>query len=128
MNKQVSPGLRITFLLHFIAGAIFGLIYLLIPEAWGNLVHWPVKDVAFVRLVGAAVLGYATGSWFAYKATAWEQVKIVVQMEIVWTILGALVTLWALIFAGLPTFGWVIAILLGTFAAAFTVFYLRERD
>ena len=128
MNKQVSPGLRITFLLHFIAGAIFGLIYLLIPEAWGNLVHWPVKDVAFVRLVGAAVLGYATGSWFAYKATAWEQVKIVVQMEIVWTILGTLVTLWALIFAGLPVFGWVNAIVLGAFAVAFTFFYLRERD
>ena len=127
MNRQISPGLRTTYLLNVIVGGIVGLIYLLIPDVWGNLVNWPAKEPSVYRLIGAAILGYATGSWFAYKAMAWDKVKIVVQMEIVWTILGTLVTLWALIFAGLPAFGWVIALILGVFAVAFTVFYLRER-
>lgn len=56
-----------------------------------------------LRMVGAAVLGFTTSSWFAYKETLWDRVKVVVQAEIVWTILAALTMLWALISVGLPT-------------------------
>jgi hypothetical protein len=125
MEKQISSGLKITFLVHLIVGAILGLIYLLIPEVWGNLINWPVKEPALYRLIGAAVLGFSTSSWLAYRETAWEKVKIVVQMEIVWTILGTLVMLWGLIFAGLPAIGWLNAVILGGFAVAFSVFYFR---
>lgn len=125
MDKQISRGLKITFLVHLIVGAIFGLIYLLIPEVWGNLIGWPTQEPAVYRLVGAAVLGFATSSWLAYRETAWEKVKIVVQAEIVWTILGTLVMLWGLIFAGLPAIGWLNAVILGGFAVAFGVFYFR---
>lgn len=62
----------------------------------------------------------------AYKATDWESVKIVIQMEIVWTVLGSLVTLWALLFAGLPVFGWVNAVTLAAFAVAFGFFYSQK--
>ena len=125
MEKQFTSGLRVTFLIHFIVALIFGLIYLLIPKVWGNLINWPVKEPEAYRLIGAAILGFGTSSWFAYKETAWERVKIVVQMEIVWTILATLVLLWGLIFAGLPGFGWVNAIIMACFAVAFTVFYFR---
>ncbi|HLE29917.1 MAG TPA: hypothetical protein VI793_17455 [Anaerolineales bacterium] len=125
MDRQVSRGLKTTFLVHFIVGGIFGLIYLLIPEAWGNLVAWPVKEPAIYRLIGAALLGFAASSWLAYRETAWEKVKIVVQMEIVWPILGTLVMLWGLIFAGLPAIGWLNAVILAGFAVAFSVFYAR---
>jgi hypothetical protein len=125
MEKQVSTGLKTTFLIHFIVALIFGLIYLLIPEMWGNLISWPVTDPPIYRLLGAAILGFGTSSWLAYKETAWEKVRIVVQMEIAWTILGALVVLWGLIFAGLPAFGWVNAVILAGFAAAFSILYPR---
>jgi uncharacterized protein YjeT (DUF2065 family) len=125
MEKQIPSGLKTTFLVHFIVALIFGLIYLLIPEVWGNLIKWPTQEPAVYRLVGAAILGFGTSSWLAYKETAWEKVKIVVQMEIVWTILGTLVMLWGLIFAGLPAIGWVNAVILGAFAVAFGVFYFR---
>jgi hypothetical protein len=125
MEKQVSTGLKTTFLVHFIVALIFGLIYLLIPEMWGNLISWPVTEPPIYRLLGAAILGFGTSSWLAYKETAWEKVRIVVQMEIAWTILGALVVLWGLIFAGLPAFGWVNAVILAGFAAAFSILYPR---
>ncbi len=47
-------------------------------------------------------------------------------MEIVWTILGTLVMLWGLIFAGLPAIGWLNAVILGGFAIAFALFYFRD--
>ena len=127
MEKQISSGLKTTFLAHFIVGVAFGLIYLFIPEAWGNLVNWPILEPTAYRLIGAAILSFAASSWLAYRESAWEKVKIVVQMEIVWTILGTLVMLWGLIFASLPAFGWVNAVVLAGFAAAFSVFYFRQE-
>ena len=126
MEKQISSGLKTTFLIHFIVGLITGLVYLLIPTVWGNLVNWPVQEPAAYRLIGAAILGFTTSSWLAYRETAWERVKIVVQMEMVWTILGTLAILWGLIFAGLPAFAWVNAVILAAFAVAFSLFYFRE--
>ncbi len=126
MEKQILPGLKTAFLAHFIVGTIFGIIYLLIPEAWGNLIGWPIKEAMPYRLIGAAILGFASSSWLAYNETAWERVKIVVEMEIVWTVLGTLVMLGGLFFAGLPAIGWVNAIILGGFAVAFGFFYFRE--
>jgi hypothetical protein len=122
MEKQISAGLKTTFLIHIVVGTIFGLIYLLIPDVWGNLVGWPVQDQTANRLLGAAILGYTASSWWAYRETLWERVKIVVQMEIVWMVLATLVLLLGMFTLGLPTIGWLNVVLMGGFAVAFIVF------
>ena len=126
MEKRISSGLRTTFLIHFFVGLIFGLIFLLFSELWGELVNWPATDPTIYRLLGAAILGYGVSSWFAYRETSWARVTILVQMEIIWTGLGALVSLWGLIFEGIPAIGWLYAVLLAAFAVTFSVFYFRK--
>jgi hypothetical protein len=74
-------------------------------------------------LVGAAMLAFAASSWLAYRQTLWGRVKIVVQIEIVWTVLGVLAMLWGLMFEGLPAADWMNVLILGAFA--FTYFYSR---
>jgi hypothetical protein len=125
MEKQISPGLKTLFLVHAIVGIIFGLAYLLMPDAWGSLTGVPMEDPGWYRAIGAAILGFAASSWLAYREAAWDKVKIVVQMEVVWSILGTLVALWGLLFAGFPTADWLNALVLGGFAAAFSYFYFR---
>jgi hypothetical protein len=98
---------------------------LLIPDTFGNLMGVTVKDVAMWRMVGAALLGFAASSFLAYRQTIWEKVKIVVQMEIVWCILGTIVTLWGLAFEGLPVGDWMTVLILGAFAVAFAALYYR---
>ena len=115
------------FFVHVIVGAFFGLVYLLIPDVWGNLVGWPTPDPYPYRLIGAAVLGFSTSSWLAYKAAEWEQVMILVQMEIVWTILGTLAMLWALLIGGMPAIGWLNTATLAGFAIVFYYFYSRAK-
>lgn len=122
MEKHFSSGLKTTFLVHAIFGLITGLVFLLIPQAW-NALGANVQEPEIYRVVGAAILGFAASSWWAYKETAWEKVKIIVKMEIFWTALGALVILFGLLFAGLPAIEWLFAIVLAGFAVAFYYFF-----
>ena len=47
-------------------------------------------------------------------------------MELVWAILGTLVLLYALLFAGFPALGWLNVVILAAFALAFGWFYSRR--
>jgi hypothetical protein len=127
LDKQISSGLKTTFLIHFVVAGIFGLVLLLVPRMWGNLAGLEIVKTAIYRLVGAALLGFAASSWLAYKETVWERVRIVVQMEIVGSALGALVILWGLAFEGLPPLEWMNVVILAGFAIAFAFFYSRAR-
>jgi hypothetical protein len=91
VEEQVPYGLKITFLVHVIVAAIFGLLFLLIPDVFAKLTGFPVQEpgMSVVRVLGAAMLALAASSGFSYRQTLWDRVDIVVQMEIVWTILGA---------------------------------------
>ena len=127
MDEQIPYGLKITFLVHAVVAGVFGLVFLLIPEMFGGMMGAPIKEPSTFRLVGAALVAFAASSWFAYRETVWERVKIVVQMEIVWTILGVLATLYGLVFDGLPAGDWMNVVILGAFAVAFIFFYSRRR-
>ena len=126
METQVRSALRITFLVHAIVAWIFGLVILLIPETFGSAWGYTVLEPATWRLVGAALVAFGTSSLLAYRQKIWEKVKIVVQMEVVWCVLGALVMLWGLFYAGLPVAFWTNTILLGVFAVAFGALYYRQ--
>ena len=126
MEKQIPNGLKITFLVHLIVAVIFGVGFLLIPEMLTEMLGARTIEPSTFRLVGAALLAFGVSSWLAYRQPVWEKVKIVVQLEIVWTILGVLATLWGLMFEGLPAADWMNVLILGAFALAFTYFYSRS--
>jgi uncharacterized membrane protein len=127
-EKAIPYGLKITFLVHVIVGGIFGLAYLLIPQVITIVMGFSAGEPALslFRVIGAAILGFAASSWFCYRQTLWERVKIVVQMEIVWTILGALASAWGVVSGAFPATGWMNAIILAAFAIAFIAFYSRK--
>jgi hypothetical protein len=126
MNTQLSQGLKTTFLIHFIVALLYGLGFLLIPVPVGNIYGLNVQEPETYRLLGGAMSGLAVSSWLSYQATEWESVRIVVVMELVWTILGTLVMLYALLFTGFPVLGWINALILAAFAIAFGNFYFRK--
>lgn len=127
MEKQISKGLKNLFLFHFIAGAVLGLFYLLIPEIYADIIGWPMKDVPAYRMIGAALCGFGTSSWLAYKNGIWGSVRIIVMMEIVWCGLGALVFVWSMFTEALPAIGWLNTALLLFFAVVFGYFYRCEE-
>jgi len=125
MNK-ISSGLKTLFLVHFVVGLVFGLIYLLIPGIFLGWFGVPAPDVLPYRTLGAAILAFAASSWYSYKAAEWDKVKIVVQMEIVWTVLAVLVGLHGILFAGQPAAQWINVIIMAGFAVAFIYYYSKK--
>ena len=128
MEKQISKGLKCTFIFHFIVAIVFGLTYLLIPDKWANIVHWPLRETFPYRLLGAALIGFGVSSWLAFKNQLWESVKIVVIMEIVWCGLGTVVMLWGMFTQGLPAIGWLNTVLMAFFTVTFGFFLIREKS
>jgi len=126
MRTQLTQGLKTTFLIHFIVALLFGLGFLLIPNLLGNWYGLKVQDWTGYRLLGGALLGFGVSSWLCYKANSLESIRIVVVMEIVWPILGALVIIYALLFAGYPALAWINAVIFAAFAIAFGWFYFRK--
>ena len=126
MGNKIPAGLKNLFLIHFIVALVLGLGYLLVPQTTLGFVGIQTQEVDVYRLLGAAMLGLAYGSWLAYRETAYERVRIVLGIEVVWTVLGTLVMLYALLFAGFPAGAWLNAIILAAFAVAFSIYYFRK--
>lgn len=126
MEKKFSTGLKITFLLHGIAMTFFAFIYLFLPILWGDLTGCFSNQLPQVyRLWGLTILGYAISSFLAFRETAWENVKIIAQMECIITPLFPVLLLLALLFWDLPAIGWMPFVVMSGFAIAFNVFYPR---
>ena len=105
---------------------VFGLGYLLVPQTTLGFVGIQTHELEVYRLLGAAMLGLAYGSWLAYRETAFERVRIVLGIEVVWPALGTLVMLYALLITGFPAGAWLNAIILAAFAVAFGLYYFRK--
>jgi len=126
MDRQITPGLRGTFFVHSIMMAVFAITYMFFPVLWGDITGCLSNQVPQIfRLFGTAILGYAISSFLAYKATSWESVRIVTQMECIITILFPIVILLALLFWGLPAIGWLSFVVMSGFAIAFNYFYFK---
>jgi hypothetical protein len=124
----VAKEWKVLFTVHLIVGLIFGLGYMLFPDLAISLFGLASFDPWLLRLVGAAVLGYTASSWFGMRQTSYERVRGIVMAEIVWTVLGALVSLMGLLIGGLAPAVWINVVVLGLFGAAFIVLAVREEQ
>jgi hypothetical protein len=124
----MSRGLKTTFLAHAIVCLAFGIVLYLIPDTWAHLVNWVPFDAAVTRIYAAALLAIGVSSWLGYRAARWDEVRIVVQMEIAVTVLGGIISLYSALFAGAPLFIWVSIVIFVSFAVAWIYFYRQAQS
>ena len=122
MDKQMKRGLRITLLVYVIYSVVYGLLHVIVPEKLGAV------DPAIERVLGAAVLGFALGAWFAYKEKSWEKAQKLVLVQIVWLVLYTITMVWGLLAGAITTMAWSSAIIGTVFALLLLVFYIKEGN
>ncbi len=126
---QIPNGLRTIYLIHFIWEAIFGLAGTLAAKWVGQIAGHPVTDVDVNMLLGVAALTFALASWFAYRASRWEQISILTAAECFFNLIGGLGGLLfffapSLFGSGpLPPVQLLVSVVLLLFGIAFTYFY-----
>ncbi len=118
----MAPALRFTFLVHAILTWSLGLLMFFAPATWAAWFNWFPFDSTFIRIFGAALLAIGLTSWVGYRASHWNEVAIILPMEVVFTVLGALAALYELLFAAAPTITWLFVLIFASFAAAWIGF------
>lgn len=128
MNEKIVKWLKLTFLIHFFVGILFGIIYMIFPDFFFIIIGWTYNDPVITRVLGAAMIGFAMSSLLAWRETDWLKVKIIVQMEMVWLALGTIMLFISAFSYYTPIFIWVVIAIFLAFLIAFAYFYyLQEK-
>jgi hypothetical protein len=94
MAEEIIKFTKMTFIIHFIIGLAFTILFW-IPDITIPLYVGPMgltfETHAMSLTIGALFAGFTISSFFGILAKEWKQVKIVVISEIVWLI-GNLIT------------------------------------
>ena len=124
----MSQSTRYTFMVHAIVGLIMGLPMLIAPGRWLPLFGWAEDgvDALISRVLAAAVLAFAWSSYRGWRAADWDQVRIIVEAEAVFTVLAVVGMLRHLIGYSYPVGVWLIFAIFAIFAIAWIVALRRK--
>jgi len=100
---DISPLLRYGLILGGVLAGVFGLLPLLIPTQFSQLVGYKGTDAFVIRQAGAASLGYGVMAFLALKSGTWQEVRIPTVMALIFNGLGFVASVIALL-AGDPIF------------------------
>ena len=98
---EISKFLKMSFLISGLAAIVYGLVLLLIPDIHANMLGFLYAESSD-RMIGSLLLGYGVGNLLAYRASTWENVELVVLMNLTFLVIGVLVTLYSIAIALLP--------------------------
>ncbi len=124
----MSPRLRIVFWIHAIVALVFGIAMLFVPTFVIDLFNFEPGDLYNMRILGVALAAMGFSSVLAAQAQRFERVAIVLQMEVVFTIISLLVALYAVIFASAPVMVWLDVAIFAIFAIVFGYYYWQTRS
>ena len=123
----MSKSLKYTFLIHVIVSLIFGAALLLAPGRFLGLFGWAPIDPLISRLLGAALLALAWSSYRGWGASSYEQVSVLVEMEVIFTVFGSVGLLRHLLKAWYPWYVWFLLAVLLVFAIAWA-YHLWKKE
>ena len=97
---EASKEVKIVLSINAIVALIYGFMYFIIPDLTNQLNDGPYYNPQFYQLFGATCIALAIIALLAIKRGEWEDMKIVLELGIIWLILVLIVNLWS--FAYMP--------------------------
>lgn len=93
MAEEILKFTKLTFIIHFITGLIFTILFWL-PEITSNLLGFTYTPGlgAATMTIGAAFVGLTIGSLLGIFAKEWKEIKIVVLIEVFWLVASLIST------------------------------------
>jgi hypothetical protein len=123
----MSKALKITFAIHAVVALLIGLPLLAAPGRFLGLFHWAPIDPLLTRLLGAALLALAWSSYCGFRTTESNLQVALIQVEVIFTVLGVLGLLRHLLVAWFPWIVWTIFCVLAAFGIVWLFFLWKKR-
>ena len=122
----MSKYLKGLFAVHAVVGLVFGVPLLLAPGRTLDLFNWAPQDPLISRLLGAALIALALGSIRGFRASDKPLIKTIIEMDLVFCVLGAIGLARHLFKANYPWYVWSIFGILIVFGIAWAVAYFKD--
>lgn len=122
---MVPKGLRVWFVIHFVADLLFAVPLLFFPQALLNFVGWRVYDPILARLVGAALMGIGVESLLGRNADA-DTFRAMLNLKVIWAS-SALFAFGAGIAEGAAPVAWGLMGIFGVFWCVWVYYRYRLR-
>ena len=104
---EMSKFLKMAFLVDGIIALVYGFIMLFIPEQHAVLFGFPLEEFAD-RFIGGLFVTFAVGNLLAYyRGSSWENVELVIYMNITFLVICNMVMLYSMAVALIPIAGFV---------------------
>ena len=125
--KVISKGLKALFLIHGIFSLILGAVLVFVPYTWAELTKYGSIDPNPMRLIGAFTLALVVKDWLGFIAKEWSEVRIIVILEVIYTLFGGLASLYVLIFVAASSAVLTNVIIFALFFCAWTWLYMKHK-
>lgn len=120
----MSRGLKYTFFAHMLAALAFGLLFLISPDLYARIANYSPIDPIITRSLGVAVLGLAFSSWLAFRAATTDEIRIILETEVFYTVLMTATLTLIMVFTPAPVFTLVPLTVHLLFAIAFVYYFV----
>jgi len=97
---------RILFLVDFLIGLTFSILFIFFPEIILNFINWPLTDSVSVRMFGGALLALSGGSFLAMFKDEYKEIQLILEIQIFWLIIGEGILAFSHYSYGFPISAW----------------------
>jgi len=122
----MSRLLKVTFFVHMLVAVVLGVPLLVIPGRFLNWVGWAPTEPILTRILGAALLALAWGSFLGWRARERARVAILIETDAVFCVLGSVGVLRHLVIANYPLIAWALFAILAAFAVVWVICWFKK--
>ena len=117
---------KVLFPIHAVVALVFGALLLIAPGQFLGWAGWAPVDPLLSRVLGAALLALAWSSFRGWRARESSRVAILIEVEVIFTVLSCIGLLRHLLIANYPLMVWGLFAVLLVFAIAWIIALLTK--
>ncbi|UCC20785.1 MAG: hypothetical protein JSV62_05760 [Promethearchaeota archaeon] len=126
MSSEILKGLKYTLLAQLLIFVIFGIFFTFFIDFYVQLFNWPNLDPTAGRFIGVIFLSFAFVLFLVYRESDFEKIELIIILDVLIMILGAIVQLVGVFLDGTDWAGWFNFALQISFFVGLLYFYILQ--